>query len=151
VSEAPNVDVDRVREIVRPRGEVIGWATVELDRAERELARAGSRPAVPVTTATLDDEVLGARCRLIETAQGEPLVLLEPSTEGPLAAALVRHGEGQVARYLLADAAAVDRLRASGLTLSAEASGPLGRQRRVLGGPRWGPFVLVVPEHPGDS
>jgi hypothetical protein len=148
MSDAPTLDVEPIREIVGPRAEIVGWATVELDRAERELARWGSRSA---ETNGPEDEILGARCRVIETGQGERLVLLEPSTEGPLAAALVRHGEGPVARYLVADAAAVDRLRATGLALSAEASGPLGRERRVLGGPRWGPFILIVTEQSGDS
>jgi hypothetical protein len=74
------------------------WATVELDRAERELgqilgaplnAQAGSR-----------DAALGAIVR-VSRPFGQPpapmLLVVEPDTEGWLAALLARHGEGIVA------------------------------------------------------
>jgi hypothetical protein len=71
------------------------------------------------------------------------VVVLEASTEGPLAAALARHGEGWVAAYLLAGTSAHD-LRAAGFRLSPRGPGPFGTQRRVLVGRRDGPFILLV-------
>ena len=41
----------------------LGWATVELDRAERELSAASGLPAAPSCEAP-DSGVLGARCRV---------------------------------------------------------------------------------------
>jgi hypothetical protein len=72
------------------------------------------------------------------------VVLLEPATEGPLAAALARRGEDWVAWYLLADAGAVGRLRQAGVALTAEAAGPFGPQRLLVAAGRDGPFLLVV-------
>ena len=39
------------------------------------------------------------------------MLVLEPSTEGPLAAALARHGEGSVALYLIAFVPAYEAVR----------------------------------------
>ena len=74
----------------------IGWATVELDRAARELQGAG-----PFGTA-LRDVVLGASARRspIGKERRPTIALLEPDTEGLLAAALARFGEGVLAIYL---------------------------------------------------
>ncbi len=138
----------RIVAVARPTRAVGGWATVELDRAEREVAatlRGGADPGGDASVVAVDeDDALGARCRLVRTGAHEA-VLLEPSTEGLLARALARHGEGWLAAYLLADAAAPDRLRAAGLSLSREAAGPLGPERLIVAGPRSGPFVIVVP------
>ena len=62
--------------------------------------------------------MLGARCRLLHFSEGRDVVLLEPSTEGRLAAALARYGEGILALYLLVDAGAPERARRAGFTLS---------------------------------
>ncbi len=79
----------------------VGWATVELDRAESELAEwlAGEAPD-PADDAA--DPILGARARLrlADGLPGEEIVLLEPSTEGRVAASLVRDGEGPCALYV---------------------------------------------------
>ena len=120
-----------------------GIATLDLDHAEAELRRSGD--VLEITDC--DDELLGARCRVVVTNDGDRLVLLEPSTEGRLAAALARFGPQRVVDYAElvprdADVAAV--AARAGIPLSAAADGPFGRQRLVLGGPRWGPFVLVV-------
>jgi hypothetical protein len=120
-----------------PRRPVVGWATVELDRAERELESAA---AVDLP----DDPLLGAACRRITRPDGTELVLLEPRTEGPLAGALARHGEGPLALYLVAGAGTPDDAGTAGYPLSAPAAGPLGPERRVLLGPRDGPFLLLV-------
>ena len=94
--------------VARGRIVTIGWATVEADRAERELGE--------VLGATLDavravrDEDLGASVRRATPFAGGPaLLLLEPDTEGRLAAILARHGEG-VALVVVAAAGETYRL-----------------------------------------
>ena len=80
----------------------VGWATVELDRAEAELAEwlaggaggPGRRRRRPASSAP------GRGCRVADGLPGEQIVLLEPTTEGRLAASLVRDGEGPCALYL---------------------------------------------------
>ena len=133
----------RLRAAVEPQRVVAGWATVELDRAERELAAGLDHPVASAVDAPLD-ELLGARCRLIRPTDASEVVLLEPSTEGRLAAALARHDEGWLVTWLVVDAAAVRRAAAAGFRLSPSASGPLGLERLVLGGPRHGPFALLA-------
>jgi len=141
----------RLRAAVEPHRIVLGWATVELDRAQDEVGTAllgQGVPGAPVPEPAPDDEILGARCRLLRHALGdaEAAVLLEPLTEGRLAAALARRGEGGIARYLRVGSDAPDRAVRAGFSLSLPGGGPLGAQRLVLGGPRWGPFLLLVPE-----
>lgn len=125
----------------------IAWATVELDRAVAELAKATGVPADRFATAG-DDELLGARCHVARgvLAQGLSLVVLEPATEGRLAATLARHGEGPAAIWLaMADVSeATAATRAAGLTLSSARSGPLGIERLLLGGPIHSPHRLLV-------
>lgn len=127
---------------------VTGWATVELDRAERELA-AGSSLGLAIARDVPDDELLGARCRLVTGGPtGRELLLLEPATEGRIAGSLARFGEGPVAVYVILDEEGFDELvRAAGpagLVLSAEAAGPFGRQRLVAGGSPWGAHLCVA-------
>jgi hypothetical protein len=129
----------------------VGWATVELDRAAVEL---GTELGIGVERfidahATV---ALGARCRVARGClpDGCSLVLLEPSTEGRLAASLARSGEGPVAVWLaVADlASAVAALRPAGIETTAERAGPLGAERLVLDGPIQGringPYRLLV-------
>jgi hypothetical protein len=88
---------------------------------------------------------LGGRSLIVRPyGAGEPLVLLEPSTEGLLAATLARHGEGPAVTYLVAAEDPSTRLREAGLGISAPAGSPLGRGRLILGGDRWGPHVVAV-------
>ena len=112
----------------------IGWATVELDRAETELAGLVRGPFV----ATGDSELLGAFCRVAPAADGAGLaiVLLEPSTEGRLAASLARHGEGWLVRWFGSSAAPADA------GWSVARPGPFGSERLAVGGPIAGPHVL---------
>lgn len=134
VGEALATAVD----LAAPREIVPGWATVEIERAIGSGLR---------TAASAGDELLGAFGAVVAVGRGRRVVLLEPSTEGLLAAALARHGEGWVAAYLVpGDVSALARLRAAGFRLSVVGQGPLGTQRRVLVGPRDGPFILVVGE-----
>jgi hypothetical protein len=119
--------------------EVVGWGTVDLERAARSVVPGDRTEPVP------NDELVGGRGLLVRPGgSGDPVLLLEPSTEGPLAATLARHGEGPAVTYLVAGADPSDRLRDGGLALSAEAGTPLGRGRLILGGDRWGPHLIAV-------
>lgn len=121
----------------------VGWATVELDRATAELATL-LVPGTAFAEATACEH-LGARCRIGRVRPGaapaEVVVLLEPSTEGRLAATLARYDEGWQVSWEAADSAAVP---SPDLGLSAQRPGPLGPERLVLGGPVAGPHRLVV-------
>lgn len=144
--------LDRIVEAARPVGVLTGWATVELDRAGRELGRdvrrsRGGRHGDAPDGRDASDETLGAIARILDRPGDPPaVVLLEPNTEGLLAAALARHGEGPVAAYLRIDIGGLDRARGAGFNLTSERRGPVGPQRLVLTGPRSGPFVLLVPD-----
>jgi hypothetical protein len=132
---------------VEPRKAVGGWATVELDRAEVEVAAALAELhdlREPRAEDAPDERVLGARCRLLRYADDRDMLLLEPSTEGRLAAALARYGEGSVALHLLVDGGAPERARRAGFRLTSEGHGPFGPERLVIVGPRWGPFLLLA-------
>jgi hypothetical protein len=135
--------VARLAAAARPLRTIDGWATVELDRAQEEVTDILVALGEPEVAVVADDRVLGARCRLLRFEEAREVLLLEPSTEGRLAAALVRHGEGFVARYLIADVGAVERVRRAGFTLTSAGHGPFGSQRLVVG-PRSGPFVVVA-------
>lgn len=142
----------RIREAIQPSREVPGWATVELDRTEASfgVGRVPGPSAGPLGTRDTSeaqdtrDELLGAFARVIRTGDDREIALLEPFTEGRLAAALARHGEGFVALYLIADRGASARARAAGLVLSTAGSGPFGPQRLVVGGARSGPFIVIA-------
>ncbi len=130
----------------------IGWATVELDRAARELGtELGLHSGAWVPAAR--DALLGARSwsALAPFGGGPAIVLLEPDTEGRLAATLVRFAEGVAAVYLRdrmaggsATVAASTGPRVSAVPSSAVASSALGPARVVLGGPAWGPHVVLL-------
>jgi hypothetical protein len=120
----------------------IGWAKVELDRADRELSGAG-----PCSSASRVASLVGSARRSPSSKPGSPesahpaIVLLEPDTEGPLAAVLARFGEGVLAVYLgPLDRADVDDTP----RLGPPRSGPLGPARLVIGRPAWGRHVFVL-------
>ena len=123
----------------------VGWATVELDRAALELAHllapdAAFRDAPPSV-------LLGARCRIAPAAAPATvrIVLLEPDTEGRLAATLARSGEGWVATW------EVEPSVIGGAGISAARPGPLGLERLGLEGGPAGThrlFVEAVPSRP---
>jgi hypothetical protein len=121
----------------------LGWATVELDRAASELA---GELGIPPTAfvAAFDSEILGARCRVAEAAlpDGVSLAILEPASEGRIAATLARLGEGPAVVWLAVD----DDIVAGA---SAARPGPFGPERLVLGGPVHGPHRLLVETGPG--
>jgi len=121
----------------------LGWATVELDRAAAELALdlgLATSSFVPA-----DDSVaLGARCRVAREALGggRSLVILEPSTEGRLAAMLARSGEGPAAIWLAGDDdPAIDA--------TAPTRGPFGPERRLRDDLPHGLHRFLVDSAPG--
>lgn len=134
----------RLCRAVEPRRTIRGWATVELDRAEVEVAADLAALGVPRVEAAPDEQALGARCRLLSFQAGTEVLLLEPSTEGRLAAALARYGEGYLALYLLTDSGAPGRACRAGFTLTVEGGGPFGAERLVLAAPRHGPFLALA-------
>lgn len=108
------------------------WATVDLDRIlDRFLAAEGlPSEALP------DDELLGARVALVRPPSRQPIAILEPATEGRLAAVLARNGEGRAGQYIAAPEAferLTDRSTGSGPRLSRVGSGPFGREALVEG------------------
>lgn len=101
----------------------VGWATVDAERASAELdAVIGERAAWPSQARA---SLLGARVVRREPSPdaGVDLLVLEPDTEGRLAAFLARYGEGVGAVYLSPAGTGVDRVT------------PVH--------PRWGPFAIV--------
>ncbi len=153
-SEEP--DVLAVASPRHPNGVVdllgIGWATVDLGRSGEELGFAlASMPA---------DEILGALARRCLPLPGhrplgpalERIVLLEPATEGRLAASLARHGEGLAALYFAlapqADALelelAVRDWAEQGARSTVIGEGPYGREVAAADGPTWGPHIVLV-------
>jgi hypothetical protein len=114
-----------------------GWATVELARAEAELCEHGRIGAFEQAERC---SWLGARChraRVVdaERADGDWVVVLEPDTEGRLAAFLARHGEGWAVTWTT-DAGATRHVDPR--------PGPLGPEVLASGGPTSGPFRLLV-------
>jgi len=120
------------------RPHAIGWATVELDRAASELARdLGIRAEAFVEAA--DSAALGARCRVVVGALpgSLSLVILEPATEGRLAATLARLGEGPTVTWYRTEID-VD------WGVSGARAGPFGSERLVAGDPIHGPHRLLI-------
>jgi hypothetical protein len=129
----------------------LGWATVELDRAEQELGMwLGPRAGAPT-----EDEHLGAVTRLREGGglPGTWTVLLEPSREGRAAASLARDSEGPCALYLQPAAGLEAWLAAAGVggrSVGRPRRGPFGRQLLLAGAPA-GPHVIVTEGRPPVS
>ena len=118
----------------------VGHATLDLDQAV----------AQPNIGNAADEPLLGARCRIVYSTTGPWVLLLEPSTEGRLAASLARYGQVPVAEYLTIathDETTVAAASA-GIALSPPAVGPLGNERLVLGNRPWGPHLILLEEDP---
>lgn len=110
----------------------IGWVSVDEERARAELdgLLAGDPGAPPLRPwAPMDrDAGLGARGWLrapVQTGGAPALVVLEPDTEGRVAACLARFGEGVGVIYVGEGIPRPSRLLASGA-------------------PAWGPHVVVM-------
>jgi hypothetical protein len=115
-----------------------GWATVELDRAADELA--GLLQPSTSFEAAPRSVLLGARClrgraRLDGDATSDWIVLLEPDSEGRLAAFLARSGEGWAATWSSPPAGWANR---------PGTSGPLGEERLSGRIGVAGPFPLLL-------
>jgi hypothetical protein len=134
----------------------IGWGTVDHERA------AGARTGVRYVFAGLDP-LLGSAAWLAtqlspaprtpgtgrssaQTPPGE--LLMEPAREGPLAAALARHGEGPVAVYVRVLPGRWDdlhvELSSRGASLRGPVALPLGDAYLVRPERPWGPFLIFV-------
>jgi hypothetical protein len=125
----------------------VGWATVELARAARELTGALG-PALELQFGPApDDPTMGAYCEVGRLAGGAWLVLLEPNTEGRLAGCLVRFGEAAVVAYA---ARIPGRHALEGRDLAPAMPGPLGAARHVAGGRR-GPHLLLLDDPGGRA
>ena len=122
----------------------LGWATVDSERVAADLA--AELDTVPAAFLPAADSVhLGARCHVAYGVLpgGMPLAIIEPRTEGRLAAFLARHGEGPAATWSQTAEAAHGRQGAS------LRPGPFGFERLVPGGPPHGPFSLLIEGEPG--
>lgn len=112
-----------------------GWATVEAERARREFDELlGARAHERLWSEQPRDPALGARAWLRQAPGGDHrpwLVVLEPDTEGRLAASLARHGEGIAVVYL--------------------GTGTYRPGAVRPGGPAWGPHVVVLGPEDGDD
>ena len=119
----------------------LGWGTIDIDAVRRRIeadAGFGAFEAAP------RDAHLGARAVVHRPGEssGEPMeVLLEPDTEGRLAASLARHGEGFAAIWFGPPPVMSEEPPAG---FGRIADGPLGRCRLLLGGPPWGLSVLLL-------
>ncbi len=134
----PYPEPDAVETIVRERlGEAaahtlalaaIGWATVDLVRTARDHPDRTFQPGSP-------DTLLGAESWISDDLADPVLVLLEPRTEGLLAARLARFDEGPAVLYLRLQRGSFGALPA---TLKGR-----GLRLRTGSGP-FGPAVLVL-------
>jgi len=124
----------------------LGWATVDLDAVRHRIeADAGFGAFDPAPR----DDHLGGRTAVHRPGDdsGEPIeVLLEPDTEGRLAASLARHGEGFAAIWFGPADEDDDPEPPAGFGPLAD--GPLGPARLLLGGPPWGLSVLLLEDDP---
>ena len=141
---------DAGRPDVRSEGAVgpiaIGWATVDLDRAIPEIALELGLAASKFAPSA-DSEILGARGQVVAAAiDGEvSLVILEPSSEGRLAAALARYGEGPIAVWFLAEG----EPERPGGAIGEARPGPFGQERLAPGGLVGGLHRFIVVAEPG--
>ena len=131
----------------------IGWATVDLDRAAIDLAGALGL-AVGAFAPAARSEALGGACLVARgvLAGGRSIVLIEPDTEGRLAATLARRGEGPAVAWLVAPgmSAALTAIRAADIALSSARDGPFGPERLLNDGAVDGPHRLLV-GHPAGT
>jgi hypothetical protein len=116
----------------------VGWATVDLDRAARELAAdLGIDPRAFV--AAPGSAALGATVRVAPAVlpDGIAIAILEPSIDRRLAGILARHDEGPVAVWLVAAGDGVAGAGAAAAEAEAPAAeaeaGPFGPERRLAG------------------
>jgi hypothetical protein len=134
----------------------VGWATIDFDRAIADLSVELGLPRGAFAAAA-EDVALGARCLIASGALAGSrvpldLVLLEPSTEGRLAATLARSDEGPAAAWFATDdlRAATLVWRHAGTTVAAQRDGPLGPASLLLDTPIHGPHRFLVQRAAGN-
>jgi hypothetical protein len=121
------------------------WATVDRDRVVAGLGL----PAEILP----DDPDLGASVVLVRPADGDPIAILEPRTEGRLAATLARHDEGSAGEYVASPIPldAVGAVAATvGLVAGRPVDGPFGRSVLVTSRPASGHHLVLV-ERPAGT
>ena len=160
-----------------PRFLALGWATLELERATSSrpdvpweaaprdsvvgaralVGWAGVTAAMPPADTALAtgmppeaDLAPASAARASPTpVDVVPIVLLEPDTEGWLAASLARHGEGPAVLYVRVPMATASGMpaRLAGLGIRARAgTGPFGPELAILGSHAGSPALVVVPD-----
>jgi hypothetical protein len=151
---------------VAARFVAVGWATVDLDRTAAAWPATGwlgaPRDALVGARVLLsgpgwaDHDVAGAEVAgvgMLAHARVR-VALLEPDTEGRLAAALARHGEGPAVVYAGLSSADVGaagrRLAAPGGPL-ATGTGPFGTGLAIAGPQAWSPTLILVAAWGGDA
>ena len=150
--------------LAAPRLVALGWATVDLERAAEAWPALRWR-GVP------RDTLVGARGLLGDPEvagegkdrwrPGHRLLLLEPDTEGRIAATLARHGEGPAALYVGLSPGSIAGSRARLAPLGVrlvQGAGPFGPEIALAGPPASGPTVVLLripgratPGGPADS
>lgn len=120
----------------------LGWATIDLERA------ASTWPHVRWEAAPRDS-LVGARALVGRAGMdAATIVLLEPDTEGWLAASLARHGEGPAVLYVRLPMSTIAGMseRLARLDMRArDGTGPFGPEWAVAGPHASGPTMVLVP------
>ncbi|MFI5262693.1 MAG: hypothetical protein ACHQZR_09095, partial [Candidatus Limnocylindrales bacterium] len=133
---------DRLGQVSLPGVAALALATVDVERAAADVGRAD--PDGDISAAAFRpaprDELLGARGIATTLSSARTLLLLEPDTEGPLAAFLARHGEGLAALYVIDGAVARRPVAARGRA----GRTALGRSGRLVGGLQPGDPLIVL-------
>ena len=124
------------------------WATVDIERTLADRGLEAREAGI--------DTLLGARVVVVPgEPPGPPVAIVEPATEGRLAATLARYGEGPAGRYVAVGddlEAAMARAVAGGVAVSRVGDGPFGRSMLVLLGSVTGPhLILCDPAVPSTS
>ena len=152
----PPVEIDEIVRRLLPSSDGAGpailarlWATVDTERTVAGLGASAPGRAAPRRLP--DDPLIGAAVTLLAPPSGDPdaipIAVVEPNTEGRLAATLARHGEGDAGRYVAAPAglrAVRARAASLGIRVSRTEAGPFGPSLLVLEWPVGGPHLLVV-------
>jgi hypothetical protein len=121
----------------------VGWATVDLDRAAAELTLLLGLGRDAFVLAE-DSVALGARCRVAAGVLpgGLSMAIVEPVTEGRLAATLAKRGEGPAAAWSIPAAGGI-------VSRTHARPGPFGPERLRPGSPVTGPHRFLIETAPG--
>ncbi len=126
----------------------VRWIAAEIESVRRVLAAAlgvDTPAGVPVDIPGLRLEISAATAAVRVAAA---TLLLEPDTEGRIAASLARHGEGPAVLYVGLAVPAVTAARARLARLGvrvASGPGPFGPEVAITGTPSSGPTLVIVP------